>query len=71
MFMWTFDEIKHKTAYEEPSAECGGTQVLILSSFLQTEAWVAIMLLGLYSAWSDLSVAKSRSNCTLLQEGLC
>ena len=68
MFMWPFDEMKHKITYQEPSAEGRGTQVL--SSFLQTEAWVAIMPLGLYSAWSDLSVGMSRSNCTLLREGL-
>lgn len=66
--MWPFDEMKHKITYQEPSAEGGGSQVL--SSFLQTEAWVAIMLLGLYSAWSDLSMGMSRSNCTLLWEGL-
>lgn len=65
--MWPFDEMKHKIIYQEPSAEGGGSQVL--SSFLQTEARVAIMLLGLYSAWSDLSVGMSRSNCTLLWEG--
>lgn len=61
MFMWLFDEMKHKITYQEPSAEGGGTQVL--HPCLQTAAWVAVMLLGLYSDWSDLSVGMSRSNC--------
>lgn len=41
-----------------------------LSSFLQTKAWIAVMLLGLHSAWFNITVGICRNNFALLWEGM-